>query len=322
MAVLLSTVRIPGNPDSTLAGGYYQATAPRLPARTNAYHFEFSTPDYALHKNIEFSYKLEGSDEEWSVWSRRTEKDYTNLPDGHYTFRVKARDNLGNESTAIGYPFIINPPLYKTGWAYAVYTLLLLLLVYVIRRAQKESLRRQQQKYEARQAQIIALHNLRMEKNEKEIIKLQNEKLAHEVLLKKRELADASMHLVEREDALNRVKDELQKLYKRTGNSHDVKTALQLLNGVEKNSSNWEQFASHFNEISNDFLKKLKANHPVLTNADLKVCAYLQLNLSSKEIAQLMNISVRGVEMSRYRIRKKLGLPQEQSLHEFFNSIA
>lgn len=303
MRVLLSSVRIPGNPDSTLSGGYYQALAPRLPARFNAYHFEFSTPNYALHKNIEFAYKLEGYDEDWSAWSRRTEKDYTNLPDGHYRFKVKARDNLGKESAVVGYPFIINPPFYKTGWAYGGYFLLLLLLVYAIRMAQEAKLKRQRQIYEAR------------------IIKLQNEKLAQEVVLKKRELADASMHLVEREDALNRVKDELQKLYKTTGNNHDVKTALQLLNGVEKNNANWEQFASHFNEISNDFLKKLKARYPVLTNSDLKVCAYLQLNLSSKEIAQLMNISVRGVEMSRYRVRKKLGLPQEQGLNEFLNGI-
>jgi ligand-binding sensor domain-containing protein len=321
MSVLLSNVRLPGNPDSTLSGGYYQQTAPRLPSRQNAYHFEFSTPNYGLHKNIEFSYRLEGSDDDWSAWSRRTEKDYTNLPDGHYVFRVKARDNLGNESAAAGYAFFIEPPLYKTGWAYAVYGLLFLFLVYAVRRMQDRRLRRQQIKYEEKQAQIIALHNLQIEKSEKEIIKLQNEKLAQEVLLKKRELADASMHLVEREDALNRVKDELQKLYKKTGNNHDVKTALQLLNGVEKNSANWEQFASHFNEISDDFLKKLKAGYPMLSNSDLKVCAYLQLNLSSKEIAQLMNISVRGVEMSRYRIRKKLGLAAEQSLHEFLNSI-
>jgi hypothetical protein len=303
MRVLLSTVRIPGNPDSILSGGYYQASAPRLPARFNAYHFEFSTPNYTLHKNIEFAYKLDGYDEDWSGWSRRTEKDYTNLPDGHYTFKVKARDNLGNESAAVGYAFIINPPFYKSGWAYGGYFLLLCLLIYVIRWAQQVKLRRQRQIYEAR------------------IIKLQNEKLAQEVLLKKRELADASMHLVEREDALSRVKDELQKLYRTTGNNRDVKTALHLLNGVEKNSANWEQFASHFNEISNDFLKNLKARYPVLTNSDLKLCAYLQLNLSSKEIAQLMNISVRGVEMSRYRVRKKLGLPQEQGLNEFLKGV-
>ena len=321
MTVLLSNVRIPGNPDSALSGGYYQGKSPRLPSKYNAYHFEFSTPNYVLHKNIEFSYKLEGVDEDWSAWSRRTEKDYTNLPDGRYVFHVKARDNLGNESASVGYTFLIDPPFYKTGWAYAVYVLLLVFGVYVLRRLQYRTLQRERLQAEEKQAQIIALHNLRIAEREKEIIKLQNEKLAQEVVLKKRELADASMHLVEREDALNRVKDELQRLYKKTGNNHDVKTALQLLHGVEKNNANWEQFASHFNEISNDFLKRLKTTYPALSNSDLKVCAYLQLNLSSKEIAQLTNISIRGVEMSRYRIRKKLGLPQEVSLHEFFNGL-
>ena len=176
-------------------------------------------------------------------------------------------------------------------------------------------------KYEEKQQQIIALHNLEIEKSEKEIIKLQNEKLANEVLLKKRELANASMHLVEREDALSRVREELQTLYKKTGHNHDVKTALQLVSELEKNKSNWDQFASHFNEISNDFLKKLKTKFPQLTNSDLKVCAYLQLNLSTKEIAQLMNISVRGVDISRYRLRKKFQLAREQSLNDFLNSV-
>ena len=321
LSVLMGNVRVLSNPDSLLSGGYPQTAVPHLPARFDSYHFEFSAPNYGLQKNIEYSYKLEGYDREWSGWTHRSEKDYTNLPDGEYLFKVKAHDNLGNESQPVTYSFFINPPFYKTVWAYGVYLLLFFFLIYGIRKGQERSLRLQKEKYEQRQEQIIALHNLEREKTEKEIIKLQNDRLAHEVTLKKKELADASMHLVEREDALNRVKDELQKLYKKTGDNHDVKVALQLLNGVEKNHSNWDQFASHFNEISNDFLKKLKALHPMLTNSDLKVCAYLQLNLSSKEIAQLMNISVRGVEMSRYRIRKKLSLPQEQSLHEFLNSI-
>jgi FixJ family two-component response regulator len=96
---------------------------------------------------------------------------------------------------------------------------------------------------------------------------------------------------------------------------------LQLLNGMEKNTSNWDQFASHFNEINNDFLKKLKSRFPDLTNSDLKICAYLKLNLSSKEITQIMNISLRGVEMGRYRLRKKLQIPTEQTLNDFLNSI-
>jgi DNA-binding CsgD family transcriptional regulator len=82
-----------------------------------------------------------------------------------------------------------------------------------------------------------------------------------------------------------------------------------------------ELFAIHFDELNDDFLKKIKKAYPELTNSDLKVCAYLKLNLSTKEIAQLLNISLRGAEVSRYRIRKKLGVQSEQSLSSFLNGI-
>jgi DNA-binding NarL/FixJ family response regulator len=141
------------------------------------------------------------------------------------------------------------------------------------------------------------------------------------MIYKKRELADASMHLVERTDALLKVKNELQHLYTKTGGNHDVKKAIQLVNDIEKTNSNWEQFATHFDEVNNDYLKKLKQLFPSLTNTDLKVCAYVQLNLASKEIAQLMNIAVRGVEISRYRLRKKLQLKSGESLNDFLHEI-
>ncbi|MBS1668408.1 MAG: transcriptional regulator [Bacteroidetes bacterium] len=333
LSTIIGNVRTVGNIDSAVFGGYMEKTEGEgqtehaqnqvlhLPSSFSAYHFEFSSPNYSIQKSITYSYKLEGFDNDWSSWAPKTEKDYTNLGDGNYTFWVKSRDNLGNESAAVSYQFVIAPPFYKTIWAYLFYFFVLVTLIYFLKKWQDHRLKIQQLEYEEKQKQIIALHNLEIEKSEKEIIKLQNEKLASEILLKKKELADTSMHLIEREDALARVKEELQKLYKKTGNNHDVKIALQLMNGIEKNSSNWDQFAAHFNEISNDFLKKMKSRFPNLTNADLKVCAYLQLNLSSKEIAQLMNISVRGVEMSRYRIRKKIQIPPEQGLNEFLNAI-
>ena len=332
LSVLIGNVKVTGHSDSTIFGGYFPGSSGSLYKQSeseilefskndNSFHFEFSSPAYSLQSNIEYSYKLEGYDRNWSSWSPRTEKDYTNLPEGKYTFLVKAHDNLETESEAVSYVFLIDPPFYKTVWAYIFYGLVFLLALYLLNLWQKRSLDRQRIKYEEKQAQIIAVHNLEIEKSEKEIIKLQNEKLANEVLLKKRELANASMHLVEREDALARVKEELQTLYKKTGHNHDVKTALQLVNELEKNKSNWDQFASHFNEINNDFLKKLKIKFPNLTNADLKVCAYLQLNLSTKEIAQLMNISVRGVDISRYRLRKKFQLSREQTLNDFLNQV-
>lgn len=166
---------------------------------------------------------------------------------------------------------------------------------------------------------MSVFHQLELEKNEKEIIRLKNEKLESEIMLKTKELVDTSMQLVERNDALSKVKEELQKLYKNTNENHDIKKTIHLLNDIEKNNASWEKFAVHFDEINNNFLKNLKFHFPKLTNTDLKVCAYLQLNLSSKEISQLMNISVRGIEISRYRLRKKLGLNKDQSIVEFLD---
>ncbi|MDB5200814.1 MAG: transcriptional regulator [Ferruginibacter sp.] len=320
LSVMLGQVRAMGSDDTILSGGYARLLGgkkPELAHGFNSFHFEYSSPAFGLQNSIEYSYMLEGYDDKWSAWSARTEKDYTNLPHGNYVFKVKAHDNLGHESEPVLYPFSIRAAWYRSNWAWLLYVVLFALGIQYLAKYQQQKLQRQQKKFDEEQARLKYIHQLELEKNEKEIIKLQNEKLANDVQFKNRELADATMHLVERSDALAKVKEELQKLYKNTGNNHDVKKTIQFLNDVEKNNSNWDQFASHFDEVNNDFLKKLKGKFPNLSNNDLKVCAYLQLNLSSKEIAQLANISLRGVEISRYRLRKKLQVPGEVTLNDF-----
>ncbi|MCU0394619.1 MAG: hypothetical protein MUF29_01820 [Chitinophagaceae bacterium] len=329
--ILLSAVHAFGETDSLISNGFSQSDPAaksrgerekfRLPYRLNALHFEFSSPAYGYQDNVEYSFLLEGYDREWSRWNTRTEKDYTNLPPGDYVFRVKARSNLGTESEALAYHFVVAPPWYKSGLAYGIYALMLIAFAYWLRHWHHRNLARQRRLYEEKQEQLRVLHQLELEKNEKEIIRLQNEKLASEVSFKNRELADTAMHLVERSDALAKVKEELQRLYKSNAGNEDIKKAIHLLSDIERSNSDWDRFAASFDEINNDFLKKLRAQYPGLTNNDLKLCAYLQLKMSSKEIAQLLNISTRGVEIGRYRLRKKLGIPTEQSLGEFLNSI-
>jgi ligand-binding sensor domain-containing protein/DNA-binding CsgD family transcriptional regulator len=323
--IVLGTVKATGDADSTIFGGY-QAEAGQnepiqLPSSFDSYHFEFSSPAYGLQKNIEYSYTLEGLEKRWTNWSSKSEKEYTNLPFGSYTFRVKARDNLGNESGELAYRFIILPPWYTTIWAYILYFLMALAGLYGITEWQKKKMLRQQMIYEEKQRQMSVLHQLEIEHNEKEIMRLKNEKLESEILLKTKELADTSMHLVERSDALLKVKEELQKIYRKTNENHDIKKTLILLNDIEKNNDSWEKFALHFDEVNDNYLRNLKSKFPKLTSSDLKTCAYLKLNLSSKEIAQLTNISVRGVEISRYRLRKKLGLSSDQSINAFLESL-
>lgn len=330
--ILLTQVKMSGKSDSLIFGGYFTQTGDSVhrslentvlyfPNNNNSFHFEFSSPAFGLQSNIEYRYQLKGYDPGWSVPTSKTEKEYTNLPEGRYTFEVKAYDNLGNESQTASYSFVIKPAWYKTVWSYLLYVVLLFAFIYFVHKWQKRKFSRQQLQFEEEQKRLKYIHQLEVEKNEKEIIQLQNEKLINEMVYKNKELADVSMHLVERSDALIKVKDELQRLHKKTGGNHDVKRAIQLVNEIEKNNSNWEQFAMHFDEINNDFIKKLKTEFPNLTSTDLKVCTYLQLKLASKEIAQLMNISVRGVEISRYRLRKKLQLSTGQTLNDFLSEI-
>ena len=96
---------------------------------------------------------------------------------------------------------------------------------------------------------------------------------------------------------------------------------MKLIALEEKDENSWEQFAIHFDEVHNRFLEKLKSTYPDLTPADLKLCAYLKMNLSSKEIAQYLHLSLKGVENGRYRLRKKLNLDSSINLSDFILSF-
>jgi DNA-binding CsgD family transcriptional regulator len=202
-----------------------------------------------------------------------------------------------------------------------VYLLICVIAIYALVRWQKREWYLQQEKFNKQLAQMRYIHQLEIEKNEKEIVKLQNEKLENEVLSKTKELASTSMQLMENSGALTKLRVELSKLDLGDEEGGDLKKITSLLKDVEKNTAHWDQFASHFDELNDGFLHRLKARHPALSRNDLKVCAYLRLNFTSKQIAQLQNISVRGVEIHRYRIRKKMGIETEVSTSDYLSDI-
>ncbi|MGN6163962.1 MAG: triple tyrosine motif-containing protein, partial [Flavisolibacter sp.] len=304
---------------------------------SNSLHFEYSCTLYGQKENIEYSYYLKGFDKEWSEWSKKTEKDYTNLPAGTYTFQVKVRNNLGNESAASSYSFIVLPPWYQSNWAYLIYFLLLFTAIYLLYKWQKRKFLKQRHRYEEErkrlqylhqlqvekheeeQKQLQYLHQLELERSEKEIIRLRNEKLEAEIQLKNTELASTTLNLIQKGEMLVKVKEEFVRM-KKTGEadkeSDDYKKIIRML-GEDKLKKNWEEFAVHFDKVHSDFLVSLKSQYPNLTPSELKLCAYLRLNLSSKEIAQIMNITIKSVELGRYRLRKKLQIPSEVNLFNF-----
>jgi DNA-binding CsgD family transcriptional regulator len=324
-------VRAFGKTDSLLFGGYFGEVGEnreqpadaiyRIGNNCNSLHFEYSSPLYAAQGSVQYSYWLEGFDTGWSGWSKKTEKEYTNLPAGDYVFQVRSKSNLGNESLISTYTFTILPPWYLSVWAYCGYGVLAFALVYLLYRWQRRLLQRQQKKHEEEQKRLQYLHQLEMEKSEKEIMQLKNEKLESEIEHKNTELASAAMHLVQKGELLGNIREELMRIKKGSNgdsaSSEEFKKMLRILSEENKMDKDWEQFAIHFDKVHSNFLRTLKTVYPGLSAHELKLCAYLRMNLSSKEIAQLENISVRGVEIGRYRLRKKLKIPTEATLFDF-----
>ena len=112
-------------------------------------------------------------------------------------------------------------------------------------------------------------------------------------------------------------KDSIKSELNNISSLNDIKSITKLLDKNLNSTDDWRLFEEAFNNADKDFMKNLKSKHPNLTPNDLKLCAYLRLNLSSKEIAPLLNISHRSVEVKRYRLRKKMGLEHESGLTEY-----
>jgi DNA-binding CsgD family transcriptional regulator len=273
---------------------------------------------------IEFQYLLKGLDEDWSVWTTKNLKEYTALPYGKYNFQVKARNANGQVSEIRSFEFEIMPPWYATITAKVIYFLFgigsLLSLILIPRRKFEQEKAILVQEQEKTLQETTQVYQKIVAKNEAEINELQQEKLKAEIQFKNQELATTTMHLVQKGELLNKLKDNLNNMLKNTSDpkmKKEIRSTIQLLNQDAQLDKDWEQFAQYFDEVHVDFLKRLKDKYPQLTPKDQKLCTYLKMNLSTKEIVPLMNISVRGVEVSRYRLRKKLGLETNVNLNEF-----
>ena len=302
--------------------------SPEMPFALNAVSFRFTTPVFENPVSTQFSYRLKGFDDSWSEWDEHNFRDYTNLREGDYVFEVKARTALGMESEVSAVRFSIAPPLWRSTAAYIVYLVLLMLViaatVYLIRRRILKVRQREKIRHEKRLARKEKLFQAQSALSEKEIMHLRNESLKKEMQHKNKELANVTMHLIQKNKMLTDLKDELSKMLKEypsdTPERQQVTNLLKKVNRDLRNEKHWSIFNSYFDEVHQDFLNRLKEKYPDLAPKELRLCAYLRMNLSTKEIAPLMNISVRGVEISRYRLRKKLNLDSNKNLTDFILS--
>ncbi|MCM5662293.1 triple tyrosine motif-containing protein [Galbibacter mesophilus] len=272
--------------------------------------FQFSVPNYTKYEKTFYQYKLEGSLNEWSEWETQPTVTFEKLPYGDYTFQVRAKIGNTISSNMETFDFTIKPPFYLSKMAIILYAALFILLVFATHYSYKNYYKNKQEKALLRKQQEIEYTKAQ---NEKEIAEIKNARLSEQVESKSRELAISTMSIVKRNEVLRNIKKELKKSLK-LDKDHPV---FQLIDKNLNGKEDWEFFEKAFNQADNEFFSKLKKKHPNLTNNDLKFCAFLRLNLSSKEIAPLLNISVKSVEVRRYRLRKKLELESDESLTDY-----
>lgn len=280
----------------------------------NNVFFEFSYPEYS-GRTFRIFYKLEGYEKAYTEGNSTFSKNYSNLPCGKFVMHAIVKNDMGHEIASLAYPFQVKPPFYRTSFAYIIYFLLLIILFLIIIKGyvSLEVSREKKKVAEEKKQQEEQLKT-----QEQLIIKLKNEQLETELNYKSKELASATLSVITHNDFLEGLKKEIQT--QQLSGSYTKKFFDKLIHMINDNISNddeWEVFQSNFDRIHERFFRKLKEKYPDLTPGDLRMCALLRLNMPTKDMARMQNLSIRGIEAARYRLRKKLNLPEGQSLVDF-----
>lgn len=310
--VSIKSIHLPQNNDSVLYGGFGQVPPIQLEAQQNHLRFTYSSLTPSSGEALQYSTRIESLNSNWSAWQNSHFKNYTNLPHGKHTFEVKAMASDGTESKIMTIPFSIATPWYRSITAYFIYTLIFIgLLATMFGMLQSKYLKNTKKLEQAKLEQ------------EKELEHIKKEKLLNEIEFKNQELATSTLHLLQKNQTIETLKtkfDELNQHIKNPELKKELNKILHVFREDLRQEEDREKFTQLFDQAHHDFITKLKAKHPSLTSNDHKVCALLKMNLSTKEMAPLLNISVRGVEISRYRLRKKLEVDRSVNLNSYFNS--
>lgn len=276
----------------------------------NSIQFKYSVTNYDKLSSSEYQYRLIGNYDSWSHWTTKAEVFFENLRFGDYKLEVRARSSGIVSSNMLSYDFTIEKPWYLKPLAIVLYVLSFLFLLLLTQYLNRKYYKKQKQKLIGNKERELELEQL---ESQRQLMQVKNENLHLDIENKNRELGMATMNLVRRNELLNNIKEELS----RGKPMDEFKDVIKLINSNLNNTSDWKLFEEAFNNVDKDFMKKVKVLHPLITPNDLRLCAYLRLNLSSKEIAPLLNISHKSVEVKRYRLRKKMGLDHDQSLSNY-----
>lgn len=299
-----------------------------LPYSYNSLRIEYSASVYDPLQSVVYSWRLLGDDkEEWSNYGKQTMKDFTHLREGEYIFEVRAITNSSSAPTTTSFTFRILPPWYRSVCAYILYAVLALVLIYMSRQRILESRKLLILQKEQEILQKELEFKRENELKDMKIDSLKEENLKAEIRHKTAELVNSTLNLTRKNEMLIEIKKEVISMENAINDGDLVslrRKNLRLVNKINVNlehDSDLDSLQTNFDALHHDFISILEQQFAGLNKKEKMLCVYIRMNMISKEIAPLLNMSVRGVEITRYRLRKKLNLGEKDNLYEFLQKI-
>ena len=229
-----------------------------------------------------------------------------NLLPGNYSLFLKTEFGIDKTRKKL-IDFKVLPPWYLSSLMKILYLLLLIIFAWLTYFYTNKRIKSQQ----------LKLKKEYVKRTQERINKIEKENLTNEINSKKKELISSTASIIKRNEVILSLRNELRRLLEFSNNKIRTERLIKMSKDKIEDEKEWKVFENNFKKLHEDFFKKLIHKYPKLTTKDLKLCAYIKMGFSTKEIAPLMGITVRGVEIHRYRLRKKLDLDSNESIHNF-----
>jgi DNA-binding CsgD family transcriptional regulator len=282
--------------------------------KQNFITIEFAALNYLEPDKTKYAYKLEGYDRDW-IYTDAANRSatYKKLEGGKYKFIVRSM-NIHGMWTNNEVSLIINviPPFWKTLIFKISIGILLLYLMYMVIKIRDKRIH---QNYHLKQ-ELLKSENLLFENKE---LKKQMSQFNEQIQNKQNDLTTSTIQVIAKIQALSSIRTEIQEILPHAipVTKRKLEKVIYHINKNLNNKDEWERLNMNLNLIQDNFISRFAEQYPQITHKDLKVCAYIRMNISNKEIAEILNISKRSLEMCRYRIRNKINLDKQTQLNDF-----
>jgi len=286
--------------------------------RNNSMRFFLRIPSYTKYTPLSYEIRLLHNGKLHSKKAMTSKVEYINLEPGAYIVQI-SRPGKGEQSIQVdaSYSFIIKAPWFLQKPIQVLLLLLLLLILFmafyftrIIYKKREKALRLSNQK----QVDILQL------KEKERINKITQRTLENQLKAKKRELTISTEHLLSKNRLLRQLSlkiSEVEKLHQL-----DLTNLHQFIEENIKEKKDWNRFEKALADYDEEFVKRIKNQfYGTISRQDFLLMTYIRGGMNSKDIAQVLGISVKSVEMRRYRLRKKLGLKEEVSLNDYINNL-